>query len=261
MPSLRSSAIALLCSQLFSSAVSISLAKPPQECPADSPLSCQGSSEDTCCFNTPGGLLLLTQFWDTDPVTGPADSWTIHGLWPDNCDGTYESNCDPSREYSNISAIIEGHGKTELLNDLNTFWKDYEGDDESFWEHEWNKHGTCISTMEVDCYPEYTPQEEVVDYFQKTVDLFKQVNTYQVLADAGIVPDESKEYDLSQIQEAISAQHGQEVIVNCKSGELNELWYFWHVKGSAQTGEYVSTTPAGASSSCPDSGIKYVPKK
>jgi hypothetical protein len=45
-------------------------------------LSCQASNvRDTCCVNAPGGLLLLTQFWDTTPVTGPVDSWTVHGLW------------------------------------------------------------------------------------------------------------------------------------------------------------------------------------
>ena len=45
-------------------------------------LSCHGSSEEpTCCYNYPGGALLQTQFWDTDPSTGPLDSWTIHGLW------------------------------------------------------------------------------------------------------------------------------------------------------------------------------------
>lgn len=72
----------------------------------------------TCCYNgalKPGfkesGLVLATQFWDTDPSTGPADSTTIHGeaspapstrqrgadllvcrftgLWPDYCDGSY----------------------------------------------------------------------------------------------------------------------------------------------------------------------------
>ena len=36
---------------------------------------------DTCCFNYSGRDLLLTQFWDTAPSTGPADSWTVHGLW------------------------------------------------------------------------------------------------------------------------------------------------------------------------------------
>lgn len=46
-------------------------------------LSCQNTApvQDTCCFNSPGGQLLQTQFWDTNPPTGPVDSWTIHGLW------------------------------------------------------------------------------------------------------------------------------------------------------------------------------------
>lgn len=46
-------------------------------------LSCQTrfDSQDTCCFNYPGGQFLQTQFWDADPAVGPDDSWTIHGLW------------------------------------------------------------------------------------------------------------------------------------------------------------------------------------
>lgn len=43
---------------------------------------------DTCCTETFGGLVLQTQFWDTN--TGleaqgqllPPYTWTIHGLWP-----------------------------------------------------------------------------------------------------------------------------------------------------------------------------------
>lgn len=99
---------------------------------------------------------------------------------PDNCDGTYESSCDPSREYSNITAILQSQGRTELLSYMQTYWKDYQGDDESFWSHEWNKHGTCINTIEPDCYTDYYPQEEVGDFFQKTVDLFKGLDTYKV---------------------------------------------------------------------------------
>lgn len=46
-------------------------------------LSCQNTTavQDTCCFNAPGGQLLQTQFWDTNPPTGPTNSWTVHGLW------------------------------------------------------------------------------------------------------------------------------------------------------------------------------------
>ena len=48
-------------------------------------------------------------------------------------------------------------------------------------EHEWSKHGTCISTLDPSCYTGYTPTQEVPDFFQKAVDLFKTLDSYQVL--------------------------------------------------------------------------------
>ena len=50
---------------------------------------------------------------------------------------------------------------------METYWKDDGGNNESFWEHEWGKPGNCISTFDPNCYVDYTPQEEVVDFFQK----------------------------------------------------------------------------------------------
>ncbi|KAL1957430.1 hypothetical protein VTO42DRAFT_5998 [Malbranchea cinnamomea] len=256
MSGFKLGALALLSVQLFRGTSATS-----KECPADVEPSCSISKpEDTCCVNHPGGLILVTEFWDTDPATGPDDSWTLHGLWPDNCDGSYEQYCDPSREYENITAILESHDQGELLDYMNTFWKDYQGDDDSFWAHEWNKHGTCMSTLEVDCYLEYTPQEEVKDYFAKAVELHKSLNTYQTLADAGIVPDSFKTYTLAEIQAAISEKHGYEITLNCRNGELNEAWYFYNIKGSVQTGEYIPTEPAGSPSTCPKEGIRYLPK-
>lgn len=54
----------------------------PQAC-SDPQLSCHNTTivENLCCFNAPGGQMLQTQFWDTQPSTGPENSWTIHGLW------------------------------------------------------------------------------------------------------------------------------------------------------------------------------------
>lgn len=53
-----------------------------ETCPSRTAFSCSSSStQPTCCFNYPGGTLLQTQFWDTNPSSGPDDSWTIHGLW------------------------------------------------------------------------------------------------------------------------------------------------------------------------------------
>lgn len=99
---------------------------------------------------------------------------------PDHCDGTYDASCDPSRAYTNIAGILTSFGKTSLLNYMQTYWKDYQGNDETFWEHEWAKHGTCISTLDPTCYTGYTYQEEAVDFFQKTVDLFQTLDSYQV---------------------------------------------------------------------------------
>lgn len=63
---------------------------------------------------------------------------------------------------------------------MDTNWKDYQGNDESFWEHEWGKHGTCISTLDTTCYDDYKPQTEVVDFFEKTVELNKGLDSYKV---------------------------------------------------------------------------------
>ncbi|KAE8146884.1 ribonuclease T2-like protein [Aspergillus avenaceus] len=231
-------------------------------CPSDIPYSCQNSTavEDTCCFNSPGGALLLTQFWDTDPATGPSDSWTLHGLWPDNCDGSYGQYCDNLREYSNITDILQEQGRTELLSYMKTYWPDYQGDDETFWEHEWNKHGTCINTIEPSCYTDYTPQKEVGDYLERAVDLFKGLDTYKALAAAGITPSSSKTYKKSDILSALAEIHdGHEPYISCESGALNQVWYFFNIKGNAITGDYKAIDPL-ATSGCSSSGIKYVPK-
>ncbi|KAL4788549.1 ribonuclease T2-like protein [Aspergillus varians] len=232
-----------------------------ETCPNDTPLSCSSSTiEPSCCFNNPGGAFLQTQFWDYSPSTGPSDSWTIHGLWPDNCDGTYEQYCDTSREYSNITAIIEESGQTELLSYMDKYWKDNSGDDESFWEHEWNKHGTCINTIEPSCYTDYTPQEEVVDYLQKTVDLFKSLDSYKALSAAGITPSTSKTYSLDDIHAALSNIHdGFAPYVGCSGNNLSEIWYFYYTRGNLITGDYEPAEKL-TTSKCPASGIKYVPK-
>lgn len=74
-----SSAKSLVGSVALSSLV---LGGAPPTC-SDTQTSCQNSTAvgNLCCFNAPGGQLLQTQFWDTNPPTGPNDSWTVHGLW------------------------------------------------------------------------------------------------------------------------------------------------------------------------------------
>lgn len=157
------------------------LAGTPETCPSTSAyLSCSGSATNTCCINKPYGLFQQVQFWDTDPVTGPTTSWTIHGLWPNNCDGTYDEDCDETRAYTNITQLLEAAGQTTVLDYMQTYWVSDDESNEAFWDHEWETHGTCISTLEPSCYTDYTPGEEAVDFFTTVVSLFKTLPTYTV---------------------------------------------------------------------------------
>ncbi|EHL00553.1 putative Ribonuclease T2-like protein [Glarea lozoyensis 74030] len=159
------------------------------------------------------------------------------------CDGTYDASCDSSRAYTGIGSILTSLGKSSLLSYMNTYWKDVSGDDESFWEHEWSKHGTCVSTLAPACYSGYTSKQEVGDYFQKAVDIFKTRDTYGALTAAGITPSSTKTYTSAAIQAALKAAFGVTAIIQCDSSALNEVWYSFYVKGSVATGTFVATNP------------------
>lgn len=178
---------------------------------------------------------------------------------PDNCDGTYEATCDQNRQYTNITEILSA-GAPDTLSYMQTYWKDYQGDDETFWEHEFGKHGTCISTLDPECYDNYSSGDEAVDFFNKAVELFKTLPSYTWLTDAGIVPSSSATYTLAEIQAALSAKHGKDVVINCDGDSLNELWYQYNVQGSVASGKFVAADVVGSDSTCPSSGIQWIPK-
>lgn len=107
---------------------------------------------------------------------------------------------------------------------------------------------------------DYTPQEEVVDYFNATVGLFQTLPTYdvflshlafvvsgliyvQTLFDAGIKPSDTQTYSFSSIQNALDAAHRSKVIVRCRNGALNEIRYYFNVAGSVRSGNFVPSTP------------------
>jgi ribonuclease T2 len=144
---------------------------------------------------------------------------------------------------------------------MNTYWLPNSGTPEYFWEHEWNKYGTCVNTLSPSCYSTYSPGVEVVDFFIRAVTLFKSLDTYSALAEAGITPSTEITYTKAEIQEALSKITGSEVVIGCSSGALNQAWYYYNVRGNLQSGTFVPTAPSGSGKgSCPTAGIKYLPK-
>lgn len=232
-------------------------------CSTSGPASCHNTTRQSnlCCFESPGGLLLQTQFWDTNPSTGPSDSWTIHGLWPDNCDGTFTENCDPSRAYTNIASLLSAQGASDTLSFMQEYWVDINGQNEQFWEHEWSTHGTCYSTLEPSCLPSGSAKgAEAVAFFNTVVSLFKTLPTYDWLSSAGITPSTSKTYTLSQITSAVKSAHGFIPSLNCDSSTtINQISYYFNLKGSLLDGQFVPID-APEKGTCASSGLKYPPK-
>jgi len=258
-------AIPLLCLG-YASAVDLSPARlfaRASGCSTSGPASCRNSSvvSDSCCFESPGGLLLQTQFWDlSGPGTALPTSWTVHGLWPDNCDGTFTENCDPSRDYQGMAAIIQNAGQTELLSFMNTYWVDNNGQNEQFWEHEWSTHGTCFSTLVPSCLPPDSPRgTDAVDYFLSAEKLFKSLPTYTWLEQSGITPSSTQTFTLSELTNALKTQGGVTPALDCDSDVLHHISWYFNLQGSAIDGVFLPID-APKSGSCPSSGIKYPPK-
>ncbi|KAH7683990.1 Ribonuclease T2-like protein [Dioscorea alata] len=145
-------------------------------------------TKQSCCYPTSGK---------------PAADFGIHGLWPNYNDGSYPSNCDPDSSY-NTSEI------RDLLDRMRTNWPTLacpSSDGSKFWEHEWEKHGTCSESM-LDQH----------SYFATALNLKNQVNILQSLKSAGIEPDGGF-YSLTSIKNAIREATGFTPGIECNVDE------------------------------------------
>jgi len=241
---------------------SLSSSTRSSSCPVNSPASCTPNADrsNLCCYEYPGGLISLTQFWDTHPPSGPSDSWTIHGLWPNHCDGKWDQGCDSSRDYTNIGGLLSDQGAGDTLSFMQTYWVDNHGQTEHFWEHEWDKHGTCYSTLNPSCLsPDSPTGAEAVAFFQTAVGLFQQYNIYNALSNAGITPSSHKTYSLSDLESALSSAFGAMPSFDCHGKYLNEAYIWFNLQGSVIDGSFVPVD-APSPGKCPQEGIRYEPK-
>lgn len=232
-----------------------------ESCPSDSPWSCSISQESSCCYEGSNGIFLQTQFWDYNPATGPDESWTLHGLWSDKCRGGYQQFCNSDWEIQSAEATLRDLGLNSLVNTMSEYWKNQGSSDNSLWTHEFNKHGTCMSTVSPKCYNSSQPaNQNVGDFFSRAVNLYESLNTYIWLSAAGITPSINKTWTISEFSDAlVSHTNGHTVYLGCdRHNAVNEVWYFFSLKGSVADGQF-KFIDSISTSSCTD-GFKYLPK-
>ncbi|KAF3986317.1 hypothetical protein FT663_04932 [Candidozyma haemuli var. vulneris] len=232
-------------------------------------------SQESCCYEN-FGVIMQTQFWDynkdarNNKRSEAANVFTIHGLWDDLCDGSYNQYCRPELEFADSDSlediIVNDFGRKDLYDVMSKYWVNTDdsnvknGGSETLWEHEYNKHGTCFNTLRPECFSgDYKKHENAIAYFQKTVEVWETLPTYLFLENAGITPSADKPYALKDIEAALAHGHsGSKVYVGCRDGNLSEIWYYYHVKGNVLDGEYKPIDSLGETH-CPKD-VWYLPK-
>lgn len=169
--------------------------------------------------------------------------------------------------FNNITDILKSYNQSDLLDFMNRYWVASYGGNANLWMHEYNKHASCINTLNRDCYGDtYAPGQEVVDYFTRATGLFKMLDTYTALSLKGIEPHARTHYPLEDVRAILEQFSGGKVVLRCggkKRDELHEAWYVYFVQGSLQSGNFVPAQDYGAhgdANNCVP-WVRYLPKK
>lgn len=130
-------------------------------------------------------------------------TWVVHGLWPAENNSIGPNFCNASLPF-NPNAI------QPILGLLLKYWPNLYTDTqiESFWEHEWTKHGTCALSIN-------SQIKNQDDYFSVSLGLRDKFDFGPILAEANIIPSDTLLYSLDNILNAIQAKLGVRPLTTC----------------------------------------------
>src|SRR6267154_2347981 len=122
----------------------------------------------------------------------------------------------------------------------------------TIFKHEWAAHGTCYSTLKPKCLPRGSPRgTEAVLFFQRVVELFKRLPTYDWLAQQGITPSQTQTHTLSDVLDALKEASGVRCnaflldrctddkarpqytpAIQCSGKAIKEISWYFYIRGS-----------------------------
>lgn len=219
-----------------------------QECSAK-PTASALSSPTPECDEPSDEFFYLVQQWPAGYCaeercsrTPPASKFTIHGFWPNYCKDRsgkeWPQFC--SREKLDLEIL------DDLVPTMESEWPSLSNAaDSSFWEHEWDKHGTCALA--------FTPfgLNSQREYFETVLKLHEDNNLYDNFEANGIRPGGS--YSVSDIQSTLVKTLGGDAFLHCQGNNvLVEVYICYN--------EHLERTPCSKQGTCNHAtDVQYMP--
>ena len=152
---------------------------------------------------------MFVQLWPgswlhRDEMLFTNDYFTIHGIWPQDDDGTWP-------EYCHISHPFNPNLINSLSYNLTKYWTDFKNA-EHFWQHEWNKHGRCAMSDNI-----FTDE---YDFFLTGLELHRTYDLWNIFYQGGITPSNTVHYNTTTVVQLLDDIFGVKVVVMCDSDAI-----------------------------------------
>ncbi|KAJ9066444.1 hypothetical protein DSO57_1009429 [Entomophthora muscae] len=202
--------------------------------------------ESACCIPDMGRMTLAVQW----VVNQPIQKFTLHGFWPGDCETGMgpEDGCKIGETKTEDDLIADAPLKAKM----EKYWVSSRNNSQWFWDHEWNKHGTCLSTIREECNHSKGDKPHI-RYFKTALREYERYDVYEELARNRIVPREEP-YSLKEMVYALNKWR-LSFKLQCTRGRLNQIFFFsYGITGN----QFIERSYYGIHD-CPQK-IKYLPK-
>ncbi|CAI2354981.1 unnamed protein product [Caenorhabditis sp. 36 PRJEB53466] len=138
---------------------------------------------------------------DSCEIPSGTPQWTIHGLWPNYENGSYPQNCQGTPKH------FDEHLIRDIETQLRTVWPNlYPAKSiQSFWKHEYDKHGTCAQSDD--------RFDTELLYFKEVMRVHESINVAEGMASIG---PSDKPINADEVLKALSGvTGGKQFHFNC----------------------------------------------
>lgn len=161
--------------------------------------------------------------------------FTLHGLWPQYVSGGYPYDCTTEAYDPNVPIKIGWDTMTQYW--PNVKYVETDPNYDSFWEHEWTKHGTCTGLSQY-------------DYFNSAINLIKIFGT-----PASVTNAVGGSISASQLRNDFGG--ASYVALQCESGSyLSAAFSCWSNVNGIPTKQIVCPSDVQLEDTCTASTLK-----